>query len=533
MWNSMGQIPTDINYGTCPGQKNAISYPASILETITVGLDANIEEALGVRATMEASPQQRDTFDILLGNTAYMLALDFGKPNRFALCAELRGRAGTLAVANMLPLIIMAGRNNPLIRLLGVSFDTYNLLHRWIGRIVLFDVVIHAVAWAIPSIADSGWSQLGRNALDGLFVTSGSIGVIAMFLISAVGLSPVRHAFYETFLAVHIILALTAIICVWIHCATSQLPGALPQLPWIQAVVALWVSERLARILRLVYINWSGAGFTNATCEAMPGEVTRVTVRLPRSVRVNPGSHAYLRFRDVRVWESHPFSIAWVEDRVKCSQISHDDYLPSDEGHDVTTDLTFIIAARSGMTCQLYEKVRRARVLERVLVAVEGPYNGHQCLDSYGHVVLFAGATGITHQISYAHHILTSYEASVTSTRRLLLLWVIREHECIGWVWPSLMKTLRSQFCHDILRIKVFVTGGVKQNMLLGTNPIVSFHSGRPEVLPVLKKEVERQTGAMCVTVCGPGALADDVRHAVRVMQGPNVIDFVEESFTW
>jgi hypothetical protein len=61
----MGQIPTDINYGTCPGQKNAISSPASILETITMDLDANIEEALGVRATMEASSQQGDTFVIL------------------------------------------------------------------------------------------------------------------------------------------------------------------------------------------------------------------------------------------------------------------------------------------------------------------------------------------------------------------------------------------------------------------------------------------------------------------------------------
>jgi hypothetical protein len=37
----------------------------------------------------------------------------------------------------------------------------------------------------------------------------------------------------------------------------------------------------------------------------------------------------------------------------------------------------------------------------------------------------------------------------------------------------------------------------------------------------------------MCVTVFGPGALADDVRGAVRVVQGLNVIDFFEESFTW
>lgn len=37
------------------------------------------------------------------------------------------------------------------------------------------------------------------------------------------------------------------------------------------------------------------------------------------------------------------------------------------------------------------------------------------------------------------------------------------------------------------------------------------------------------------MTVCGPGGLADDVRHAVRNCQRERgtVIDFVEESFTW
>ena len=66
---------------------------------------------------------------------------------------HLRNRSGTLAVVNMIPLVLMAGRNNPLIILLNITFDTFNLMHRWFGRIVVALVVTHAVA-AITEIVD-------------------------------------------------------------------------------------------------------------------------------------------------------------------------------------------------------------------------------------------------------------------------------------------------------------------------------------------------------------------------------------------
>jgi hypothetical protein len=59
---------------------------------------------------------------------------------------DLRASSGTLAVANLVPLVILAGRNNPLISLLGIPFDTFNLVHRWIGRIIVAEGIIHAVS---------------------------------------------------------------------------------------------------------------------------------------------------------------------------------------------------------------------------------------------------------------------------------------------------------------------------------------------------------------------------------------------------
>ncbi len=42
-------------------------------------------------------------------------------------------------------------------------------------------------------------------------------------------------------------------------------------------------------------------------------ETCRVTMYLPRQVKIAAGSHAYIRFAGVRPWENHPFSIAWSQ----------------------------------------------------------------------------------------------------------------------------------------------------------------------------------------------------------------------------
>ncbi len=59
------------------------------------------------------------------------------------LLQHLGNRAGTLAVVNLIPLVLLAGRNNPLISLLNISYDSSNLMHRWFGRIVVALAITH------------------------------------------------------------------------------------------------------------------------------------------------------------------------------------------------------------------------------------------------------------------------------------------------------------------------------------------------------------------------------------------------------
>ena len=66
--------------------------------------------------------------------------------------ADLRLRSGVLAVANMIPLFLLAGRNNPLIPWLGISFDAFNMIHRWFGRVVVLESVAHTLAYMISKV---------------------------------------------------------------------------------------------------------------------------------------------------------------------------------------------------------------------------------------------------------------------------------------------------------------------------------------------------------------------------------------------
>lgn len=60
--------------------------------------------------------------------------------------SRLRNRSGVLAVVNMIPLVLLAGRNNPLIIALDISFDAFNRVHRFFGRIVMIEAVVHSVS---------------------------------------------------------------------------------------------------------------------------------------------------------------------------------------------------------------------------------------------------------------------------------------------------------------------------------------------------------------------------------------------------
>ncbi|KAK4695455.1 hypothetical protein P7C71_g2302, partial [Lecanoromycetidae sp. Uapishka_2] len=471
----------------------------------------------------------------LASNVFYCLYLDYRdfKPK---MIAELRGRTGHLAIINMLPLFVLAGRNSPFIPMLRVSFDTYNLFHRWIGRVVVVQIVIHTAAW----YADEHAAKGSKGVSDGLrtvpFLSYGLLGTVAVVAIVIQACSIVRHAFYETFLHIHNALAIATLVGVKMHCKLGVLPGE----SYVDWVIAVWALERAARVFRIIYRNLSLRSRTRITVEALEGqgiEACRVTMELVRPWLFRPGCHCYIYLPTVSFWMNHPFSIAWSDTR---PTFLDNEKLPEHKASigvpiKTKTTISLIIAKRTGMTAALYNKARNCPNGTMITWGlVEGPYGGLDKLHSYGTVVLFAAGVGITHQIGHVRDLLHGHAAGTVATQKIVLVWSVKNTETLEWVRPWMDEILQMPNRKQVLKVLLFVTKPRSAREVVSRSETVQMYPGRCSPSIVLGKEMGTRIGAMGVTVCGPGAFADSVRHAVRgfVDEG-KTIDFCEESFTW
>lgn len=293
---------------------------------------------------------------------------------------ELLSRSGIMAVINMIPLFLLAGRNNPIIKLTGISFDTMNLIHRWFGRIVVLEAIAHTVCWIANKVHTKGWMAVQKSITGSEFIMTGFIGTVAFVFLFIQSPSPVRHSFYEVFLHGHIIGAALALGAVWVHLKER------PQQFMLYGVLALWVMERTIRFARLV-INNVGKGGTSADVEVLPGDALRVTVRMARPWRFRPGQHAYLYMPSIGLWTNHPFSIAWSEEEEDLSiqsSIADEKGLPMNR-QDILehrkTSMSFIIRRRTGFTDKLFQKATlTASGRFSTSAFVEGPYGKCRCL---------------------------------------------------------------------------------------------------------------------------------------------------------
>ncbi|KAM0303531.1 hypothetical protein HYE67_003604 [Fusarium culmorum] len=440
-----------------------------------------------------------------------------------AACGVIRNRTGVLSTVNMVPLFLLAGRNNPLIPLLNISFDTYNLLHRWFGRIV----VLEALAHTISHYGKNGWVFTPPA---GNFILPGFIATCSFVFLMIQASSPLRHGFYEVFKALHILAACAAVVGLYYHLSAS--PQLYKWLCYVYGVIVLWSFDRTSRMWR-IFRSHVGGSRSRTIVEALPGNAVRLTMTLARPWKAAPGQHAYLYLPAISYWQSHPFSVAWydgVEDpKNERLASTNQDLLAMQQQR-----ISFVIRGRTGMTDSLYKKAVSAPGgrFETSCFA-EGPYGGHHSFDSYGTVVLFAGGVGITHPVPYIKHLVEGFSEGTVATRRILLVWTIQTPEHLEWIRPWMTEILGMDKRRDVLRIMLFVSQPRSTKEIHSPSSTVQMFPGRPNINTLLGMEQEHQVGAMAVTVCGPGALSDEVRLAVRNRQDRSHIDFIEEAFTW
>ncbi|KAJ5466036.1 hypothetical protein N7530_009823 [Penicillium desertorum] len=464
---------------------------------------------------------------------AYCLILDYSVNNKAALMAELRGRSGTLAVLNMIPLFLLAGRNNPLIPLLHISFDTYNLLHRWLGRIVIFESVVHTAAWAVNAVDEEDFARMLIRVRDTPFFLWGLVGTVAMVFLCLHSPSPIRHAFYETFLHLHQLAAVFAFLGVYLHLQIDDLP----QQSWGHTIAAIWLGDRLARLFRLVHLNISTSGTTTMVVEALSGEACRVTFHLPKLIHIEPGCHVFAYIPRISWWMSHPFSIAWAEPSTSSTAVSlpSPTQSPPPQGKGYTdlekqsnlpakpskpsTQVSLIIGAQKGMTRRLYNLANASPSKTLTLGGfIEGPYGSHP-----------TNPPQLRHNRALQRRRRNNPPPPPNPRARHRRR---AEHRRNAKSLPDLILRLPNR--RDILVVKLFISKPRRAADIVSPSATVLMHSGRCRPDVVLDEILPGRTGATLVSVCGPGAFADEVRSAARERIGKGaVVDFAEEAFTW
>ncbi|KZM18614.1 uncharacterized protein EKO05_0000665 [Ascochyta rabiei] len=470
-------------------------------------------------------------------NIAYCLAVPEQLPDqRFA---ELRGRCGALAAFNLIFTVLFALRNNPFIWILGISYDTFNLFHRWTARLVILESIAHVAAFVYNTYrvtykGQDGWANIKWVLGHSVSYQWGLTAFVTFIFLLLQSLGPIRRAFYDTFLSLHRLGVIVAITGVYLHMAKH----ALPQLPWAVLFIALLALELLIRFGRILYFNfsWRRRNWTRVTVEALPGEATRVTFSTPRSWNHYPGLHTYVYLPRIAPFAVHPFSVAWHTSSgyTRLDQEKLPSNIEDLEIENGPSTISCIVRARTGMTRSLYDRASKAKTGSMELWgAIEGPYGGHHSMESYGTVILFAAGAGITHQLSFVRPLLAGYSNSTSATRRIVLVWCMPTIDSVEWIHPWLEELAAMPDFGDIVQVRLYVSRSSPQAVEALSLPMqVNVHTQRCNPQDIVDEQVLAQVGAMVVTVCGPGRFNDSVRAAVRRRVGLRSIDFFEESFS-
>ncbi|CAN9427621.1 unnamed protein product [Alternaria alternata] len=374
-------------------------------------------------------------------------------------------RCGVLTIAQLPIIVLLAGKNNVIGCLSGVSYERLNWLHRWCARCMLLTATMHMgyffSAWA-------PYDYIGYQLKNNKIVWKGLAAWCTLAWIVFSSMTPIRGWNYEIFVIQHIVSFAVFLAFVYIH-TPIEMNG------YVWAPVAFFLFDRVFRALRLLYINTSffhpslkkrsqidGFWVCKAEFTPLPHNTTRIVVTNP-PISWTPGQHVYLSCHSLVPLQSHPFTVASIPEDGKMEF-----YVKAEKGG---TKRFFRHAERSGSLVGVTAKARN--------VAIEGPYGTLRPLRQFDSVVLLAGSTGGTFTLPLLRDLLqgwkenardspgsTSFLKAPTGavTRHLRFVWVVKSRGQLSWFseqlssiyteFEALQETLR-----DIkLEMTVYIT---------------------------------------------------------------------------
>ncbi|KAK8854583.1 hypothetical protein IAR55_003322 [Kwoniella newhampshirensis] len=373
-------------------------------------------------------------------------------------------QAAWVAVAQVPLIIALAGKNNIISFLTGISYDRLNYIHRAAGNLCLLGVWIHAGGhWS----KSHGWNDVTWHTT---LAKWGCTGMLSITLLALISLPVFRRKMFEFFLVMHIVLVALMLAAFVMHWRAMDV--------WIYPGVGLWAADRLLRVARLVVLNklWirpslspssihSTASLTLLTPSTLLVRFTQPSPHLKWSA----GQHFYIVMPGISrlPWESHPFT---------ASTIAKHPERGAEAG-----ELAFIVRVRDGFTKRMKDQVENARKEKGlgldekfevdVKAAVDGPYGVKANLRGYDGILIFAGGSGVSFALAHLLEVLREIRERKSRVKFISIVWMVTSRLHLEWITPLLKGHLSSLPPDLSLTLHVHVTGQSFPRMSMTTLP--------------------------------------------------------------
>ncbi|CAI5759500.1 unnamed protein product [Candida verbasci] len=432
---------------------------------------------------------------------------------------KVADRTGQMVLWLLPPLVLFSGRNNFVQWISGWSFARFIYIHKWISRVAFMMMIAHGVGMTYNGRGIGKYYTRNKQP----YVRWGMTALTSIGLMCFQSLIYFRRSNYEVFLAIHILLAVFAIIGLWIH--TRQQGYHM----WMIAAVSVWVFDRVVRIARLFAF-----GVKTADVQLIANETIKVIVNRPKYWKPFPGCHAFIHFfRPTCFWQSHPFTIV--------------------DSINETNTITFYLKVKGGMTHGLYQFLsKQPNQKAKIKVSVEGPYGNPLPLSNFDYNLLIAGGNGIP---GIYYETIDLIKNKKSSYNKVKLYWVIRHYRSLEWFYQELNKL--KQFDPSLIDVTIFITQphvGLTQPIITDATDDeedeeesqekhlkddggdakvevenfdyieklkqslnhINFQEYKPNFYELVAQEIKQNDfGSMAISTCAHGSQCDDVRKAI------------------
>ncbi|ESZ96792.1 hypothetical protein SBOR_2793 [Sclerotinia borealis F-4128] len=434
----------------------------------------------------------------------------------------LGDRAGLVFAVNLPLLYILGAKNQPLKLLIGVSYESLNIIHRRLGELMMFEALIHAggmfVMWYTILKPFRGWTLFEYLSHPCIY-----LGLSALFtykLLYVTSLASFRQRWYELFLGLHVVLQAAALTILYFHHRGAKTSVGL--------ALSIFIVDRL--VFRI--------GTKSIMAEANvsvfeDNETILMTFHLPKSPSnmlsqtlghsISSGWHAtdhiFLTIPSLgstHALQAHPFTIA----------------SPAPLLSSQTSKLSLLIRARDGFSADL---LRAAHIKKTLKCRLDGPYgssHARNLLEDSDLAIMVAGGSGIAVKWPIVHHLLdlerdtkdaeNGAHANVRR-RRIVLVWIIHEGSHLEWIGAQERQEMENQ------GVEIIIPGATSE-------------VGRPDLEGMMEgivrgwgcgKEgrIRRKIG---VVVSGPDGLNRTVNNkCAEFVKGGRNLKIAVEKFGW